>query len=591
MNRLSKGPLGIVLRYLARQKLVLGRALFWRGLYEIAPMQVPVLTGLVVDLLTSGETRFAGRTIRPEDPAWALTLAFAGLLAVAALQSASSYLRITATAKLSRNFVADLRGSIMEKLNLMSLEVHKDYGSGELLHRAVVDSRQLRLFVQRVFIQMFMKIVRAGYPIAMLLILDLRLALAALAVLPAQILGSRIIQGRLQEATRIQRRSEAELMESIKENLDGIETIQSLSAEEATLSKVIDRSHRLEAHELAADRASASLSGLVWLTTGIGLALTWWLGSSRVQAGEMTVGNLVVMSGFVAFAYQPFRQFTNIARSYRQGLVSLERIQDLLDRPSAVEDPPGAEPLELSEGRIELRDVSFSYGDAVVLDQVGLAVRPRRFTAIVGRSGSGKSSLLRLLVRLYDPDQGQVLIDRQDVRGVSLASLRQQVAVVPQRPYLFTGTVRENVTLARPEASAAAVERACADARAWSFIRDLPRGLETPLGAGGLELSGGEMQRLAIARALLSEPKILLLDEPTSALDPEAAVALLRTLKSLSRRITVLMASHNQETVRLADDIVVMDRGRIAAAGSGDALARQSSTFRDLFVETAVYAG
>ncbi|MCG8462109.1 MAG: ABC transporter ATP-binding protein/permease, partial [Holophagales bacterium] len=371
--------------------------------------------------------------------------------------------------------------------------------------------------------------------------------------------------------------------EAVKENLDGIETIQSLNAGDQMVSKTVDRSNELELNELAADRITASLSGLVWLTTGLGVALTWWLGATRVQAGEMTIGSLVVFTGFVTFAYQPFRQFTNIARAYRQGLVSLERIQDLLDRPQKLEERAGADELELTEGKVELRGVRFAYGETTVLDGIDLVIRPRRLTAIVGRSGGGKSSLLRLIARLYDPDQGQVLLDGRDVRGVTLRSLRRQISIVPQRPFLFTGTIRENLTFACPDATLQQVIRACADAGARAFIEELPRGLETRIGNGGIELSGGEMQRLTVARALLSSPRLLLLDEPTAALDREAAAALLETLERISRRVTVVMVGHGLEAMKLADDIVVMDRGRVIASGSEEVLAAHSQTFRNLF--------
>ncbi|MCG8457190.1 MAG: ABC transporter ATP-binding protein [Holophagales bacterium] len=275
MSPPSNPPLRLVFRYLRRQKWLLSHAVFWRGVYELAPMQIPVLTGVVVDILTSGEASLLGHAVLPGHPERALVLAVGGLGLLALFHGVSSYLRTTTTARLSRSFVSDMRISILSTINSMSLDGHRGFGSAELLQRSLIDTRRLRIFLQRVFIEMLLKMVRAGYPIVMLLILDWRLAMAALSILPAQILGTRSLQKRLLEATLDRRSSETHLIEAVKENLDGIETIQSLNAGDQMVSKTVDRSNELELNELAADRITASLSGLVWLTTGLGLALTW----------------------------------------------------------------------------------------------------------------------------------------------------------------------------------------------------------------------------------------------------------------------------------------------------------------------------
>ena len=343
---------------------------------------------------------------------------------------------------------------------------------------------------------------------------------------------------------------------------------------------------QLEDDELTTNRLSAAVSGVVWLTTGMGLALTWWLGGRQVLAGEMSAGTLVTFIGFVTLAYQPVRQFTNTLKTYRQSSVSLERIHELLEQPSSIQTAPDATPLHVTKGTVTMQGVDFTYGEQPILAQINVTIPARLMTAIVGRSGSGKSSLLRLPARLYDPTAGVVMIDGQPLTTVTPASLQAQVTVVPQRPLLFSGTVLTNLHLAQPDATMPEIEAACHQAGALDFIQRLPQGFATVVGKGGASLSGGELQRLAIARALLRRPKVLLLDEPTSALDPEAEAALLTTLLQLRREMTVILISHRLETVRQADWLLLLDQGQLMAQGDHKTLLKQSALYRDLFHAT-----
>lgn len=580
----QRSPFRMALRHMRHCKARLAWALLWRSCFVLAPMQIPVLTGIIVDGLTGKATSFYGWRL-PITASAVLSIAVLGLLAVALLYGLSAYLSQQATAQLSRHFVARLRTAVFEKLTDLSLDIHQRYGVGELLDRAISDTGGLRVFVERLFVQTITNLVRVTYPIVLLVSIDLWLALIALAVLPGQWLITRRLQQKLHEATRQRRSTRSDLVNLVKEHLDGMETIKTLQAERTAVSQMNHWAEQLEDDELKTNRLSASVSGVVWLFTSIGLALTWWLGGQRVLAGDMTLGSLVAFTGFVALAYQPMRQFTNTLKTYRQGAVSLERIHELLEMPSSIQTTTTTS-LIVTKGNVEFQQVAFAYGEQPILHGMTLTLPAHLLTAIVGRSGAGKSSLLRLIARLYDPTHGQVLIDQQPLTAVSLASVQAQVVVVPQRPLLFSGTVLANLHLAKPDATQPEIEEACRAAGALGFIERLPQGFATLLGKGGANLSGGELQRLALARALLRRPKVLLLDEPTAALDPEAESALLATLRQLRRQMTVIMVSHRLEAVRQADWVVMVEQGQVVAQGDHRTLHKHSEPYRELFAES-----
>jgi len=584
----ASGPLRFALSHLGTGRHQIAYAAFWRVVYELAPLQVPILTGMIVDGLTRGRATLYGITLPSSEPAAILRWAGLALAGLAIVHGFSAYASAVTAARVGRGFVSRLRMVVFDRLNRLSLDAHLHYGAGELLDRVVNDTAHTRPLVERFFIQSWAKLVRTGYPIAMLVFLDLRLAFIALSVLPAQWGVSWLLHRRMHAAVRRTRESRSELTVTVKENLDGVETLKTLRTSANWTGGMRRKAEAVEADELRSGRLSALLRGSVWLTTSLGIALTWWQGGLRVLSGELTVGTLVVFTGMVLFAYRPIRQLTNLASAYRRGLVSLERVQELLTLPKADVVARGEEPLQLTNGQVEFRQVSFSHGARRVLDRINLVAPARQLTAIVGRSGAGKSAVLRLLARLYEPEEGMILIDGQALAGTAPASLRDQLAVVPQHPVLFSGTVHENLTLANPQATQPEIVDACASAAALDFIGRLPHGFETRLGRRGQSLSGGEAHRLAIARALLAHPKILLLDEPTSALDTESAVALVETLLRLrSGGMTVIVVGHQLGTVRHADRIIVMDAGRVVAWGRHESLILQSRLYRELFGSVA----
>lgn len=555
-----------VLAGLARHRRTFLEALLWSALFVAVPMQVPLLTGYLVTGVTGHGATFFG-LLPVADPATVLMLSVVGLGLAAGAYGLTAYLSTASVSELSRRFVADLRKALVHKLDTSSVEVHDRFGSGELLNRVLVDTQSTREFVETVFFNTIQNVLRVAYPVIVLFVLSPVIAAIASAFLPVQYFLTRHLQAKLRTATRKARTTQGQLTASVKENLDGIEALQTSGAEGVAIRRLWADSDRLAHDQIAAKVYAGLITGSTFALTGLGLALTWGLGGLQVLGGSMGLGTLVAISGFVVLLFAPMERFTSVANVYQKGLVAFERIHEVLSTPSPIRDDPSAPALRVTDGRITFQSVTFTYGGRFVLRDVDLELAPRGLTVLLGRNGSGKSTLLRLLTRLHDPVSGAVRIDGQDLRSVRLASLRGQVALVPQRPTIFVGTLGENLRLGRPSATDDEVLSACRDAGALDFVQQLPEGLGTQVGPGRRSLSGGEAQRVAIARAILRQPRILLLDEPNSALDDESELRLVRTLATLKERMTIVVIAHHAGAIiHGADRIVLLDGGTVRDA-------------------------
>ena len=344
------------------------------------------------------------------------------------------------------------------------------------------------------------------------------------------------------------------------------------------------------AEEREADRYDESLRGyaaaatetgesLAWLNAGqsaiitAGLVAVMAMAAKGVQAGALTVGDFVMVNAYMIQIMLPLGFLGSVYRDIRQGIVDMDAMFDLLERPAEVVDRPGAPALVVTRGRIEFRDVAFGYEpERPILRGLDLVVEPGQTVAVVGPSGAGKSTIARLLFRFYDVTGGAILIDGQDLRDVTQASVRAQIGIVPQDTVLFNDTIYYNVAYGRPGATRAEVEAATRAAQIAGFVADLPRGFETMVGERGLKLSGGEKQRVGIARTLLKDPPILVLDEATSALDTGTERDIQDSLRAAGRGRSVIVIAHRLSTVVDADRIVVLEAGRVAEAGSHAAL-------------------
>lgn len=612
----SISPTKFVLNHLKKDRLRLVWAVFWSIFFVIIPMQVPILTGTMIDGMQNiGHPRIYGIIdVASLTPSETVTYVVAGLIIIAGLYGIAGYLRTTSIAKVSRHFVSEIRKALIQKLEILSLDVHSKYGSGELLNRAILDTQSLRTFVESSFIKTVVRVVQMSFPILLLLLLDPFLAMIALSVLPVQWLIMRNLQKKLRKTAGRAKKSRARLTTAIKETLDGIETVQTSTAELGSFEKVSALSEKIEENQVQAQKYVGMITGAVYGLTGLGLALIWWWGGLRVVDGHMTIGNLIQISGLSLFVYQPYRYFTRAINDYQKGVVAAERIQEILEASPSIQDSPDATRLNIQHGNIEFRNVAFSYSslpspsssfpssndsfsaapvryhhyphsDQSILRGIDLEIPSHTLTAIVGRSGSGKSTLLKLVSRLYDPSAGQILIDGQDIRKIKLDSLRSQIAVVPQTPFIFSGTIAENIKLSKPDATNKEMRQACEAADCLHFILKQKKGFKTRLGQRGVSLSGGQAQRIAIARALIRKPAILLLDEPSSALDSESESAIMATLDKLKNTVTIILVGHHLKAISKADRLVVINDGQIVEEGTHGDLISSHGLYNMLYVE------
>ncbi len=588
-ERESISPLRFIIRSLGKHRVRLVSAFFWSILFVLIPMQVPILLGALVDGLHGRAVTLYGIIHLSGSQEYVVESLSIALVIVAVLSGIAAYFRSVSVARVSRHFITELRKNLVQKLEALSLDIHSKYGPGELLNRAILDTQTLRPFVDSIVIKNSSNVVRLTYPLAAVFLLDPFLAALASPILVVQWLITRSLRRKLHGASRKARSSIANLTTVLKEHLDGIETIQTSNAEKTSFRQISRLAETVEQDQIRTQKYSGMLNGIVWLITNLGLALIFWQGGLQVIAGTLTVGTLIAFTGLWLFVYEPLRDFYKSINDYQKGIVAAERIQEIIELPLTVQESPNAAPLSVHYGGIEFENVRFSYPntqrDALV--DLDLSIEPGTLVAVVGRSGAGKSTILKLITRLYDPSAGRVLIDGQDIRGVTLDSLRSYIAVVPQIPLIFTGSVAENMRLAKPDATDEELIEACRSADALGFILKLPDGLNTRLGQGGANFSGGQIQRIAIARALIRKPRILLLDEPGSALDSESEAAIMATLQHLTG-ITIIIVGHHLKAMSTASRLIVLDNGKAIEDGAHEELLSSEGLYSSLYVKASV---
>ena len=419
--------------------------------------------------------------------------------------------------------------------------------------------------------------------LAVLLWIDWELTLYALAAMPIAAIPVGNIGRRLRRIARRSNEEAAVMAARIAEGLSGIRLSKTYRLEGYLTEKAGETFENLRRLRVRAADQRARIDPFLEALAGLGLAVIFWVIGVRIASGENSIGEFMAFVSSFLIAGQSLRSFGTLFAELQQGAAAAERIFDVLDARPTISDLPGAAPLPRLQGEIRFEDVSFRYlGGVAALSDVSLHIPAGAKAALVGRSGAGKTSLMNLIPRLYDVSEGVVRVDGVDVRDATLDSLRGQVATVGQDAVIFDDTVARNVGFGRPDATRAEIEQALRDANAWDFVSALPQGLDTICGERGLRFSGGERQRLTIARAMLKDAPILLLDEPTSALDAESEAKVRAALARLSEGRTVLVIAHRLSTIRDADLIVAMDHGRIVETGPHDDLLARGGLYAEL---------
>lgn len=507
------------------------------------------------------------------------------LLGLMLVQAVFNYLRMYLLGRVGEAVVADVRKRVFAHLLGLSVRFFEDRRTGEITSRLTADIATLQGAVSLQLAQFVNQGVTLVGGLAVLLFLEWRLTLLMLAVIPALVVAAAVFsRGLRRYSTRFQD-DLAAANAAAEEAMTSIRVVKSFTAErleERRYAQAIDRSYgsALKRVTLRAYFVPAVILGM-----SLGLALVLWYGGQLAVAGALKSGDLVAFLLITVFVAGSIGTFTDLWAQLQQAIGASRRIFELLDETTDLPEPAHPVTLPSVRGEVRFEGVSFGYGrgGAAVLHGVDLVARPGEVVALVGPSGAGKSTLVSLVSRFYDVDAGRVTLDGVDVRRLATADLRALIGLVPQETQLFSGSVLENVRYGRPSAGDEEVKEACVAANADGFVEALPHGYATQVGERGALLSGGQRQRLAIARALLKDPRILILDEATSSLDSESEALVQAALEVLMRGRTTFVIAHRLATVRRADRILVLAGGRIVESGAHDELLAAEGVYADLY--------
>ncbi len=522
------------------------------------------------------------RAVSAEGPIyWAMVFIVVFSLARGLFAFAQAFL----AQKVSQDLAFDFRNELFEKIQRLSFSYHDRNRTGQLMIRATDDVEKLRMFIGQGMLLAVQSIVLLVGSLAVLAFTNLSLTLIILPVLPVALILFMVF-GRVAQSLfgEIQRRLST-LNEILQENLAGIRVVKAFVREREEQDRFDNAAERLMDQHIRVAKIFSFLFPFIFLISNLGQAAVVYWGGRQILFDTLTLGEWQKFSLYLIYVFFPVGQLGFIVAQMSQASASAKRIFEILDAENEVTDKPGAQPMSQVQGRVSFSDVTFRYFNSSepVLQDVSFEALPGETVALLGGTGSGKSTIINLIPRFYDVSEGRVLIDDWDVRDVTLDSMRRQIGIVLQETNLFTGTIRDNIAFGRPDATDAEVEAAATAAAAHDFIVSFPDGYQTPVGERGTTLSGGQKQRVAIARALLTDPRILILDDSTSSVDVATEVLIQNALDRLMVGRTSFVIAQRISTVVNADQILVLDRGRIVDRGNHEELMRTSAIYTDIY--------
>jgi ATP-binding cassette subfamily B protein len=563
--RIFRRLLGFLRPYRRAVGVSFGLAALARGSAAV----IPFFVGVTIDRIRAGNTNL-----------WPLAAAILGAGLINLVFSSS---RRLVAGQVSLGVEYDLRNRMYAHLQSLELGFFDSQQTGQLMSRATVDLQAVRFFLGYGLVFILQSLVTVLVSAVLMFSLNPLLAVLTLAPMPLLVwVAFQYGRKNRPAAQQVQQRI-AELTADVEENVSGVRVVKAFAQEPRQLARFRGSAGRVFDQSLVSTRLQAFYQPLLGFIPMIGMAAVLLIGGRQAAHGHISIGDFVAFYGYVAMLTGPVRMLGMALGMSQRAAASGARVFELLDRSPRLTAPEGAPPLPPGQGAIEMRGVTVAYeGSQPVLRDIDLDVAAGETLALVGPTGSGKTTLAALIPRLYDPVEGSVRIDGADIREVQPESLRHQVALVSDDAFLFSATLRENIAYARPDATDDEVLRAAAMAGLDEFASSLPDGYETRVGERGLTLSGGQRQRVAIARALIQDPRILILDDATSSLDATTEARVKQALREVMRGRTTVIIGHRLSTIALADRIAVLDGGTVTAVGTHEELLESSELYREI---------
>jgi ATP-binding cassette subfamily B protein len=512
-----------------------------------------------------------------------LNFAVAAVAVIAIVSAVSTYWEKYLTTSVSQWVGHDLRRALYQHIQRLSLAEHSEAHKGDLITRMTSDISAIQDFINSALLGILVNVLTLVGTIGVMFYISWRFTLVALSITPVLFLVVNFYTRRIKKASRAVRKKEGEMLSGVADVLTSIHVVQAFAREDYEDRRFASESREQVEIGLQARSMKAKLSPIVEVIVGLGTCLVLGYGGRLALGGEISAGVLILFLLYLGKMYKPMRDLSKMTDTITKAGVGWERIQEVLQLESRVRDSPDARPAPPLKGLIEFDHVSFSYsGDVPILKDVSIRIEPGQIAAIVGPSGTGKSTIAGLIPRFYDPQSGQVKIDGRDIRRYTLKSLRDQISLVLQESLLFRATIWENIAYGKPDAEIEDTVRAAEMANAHEFIMNLPQGYATMVGDRGATLSGGQRQRIAIARAIVRNTPILILDEPTAGLDAASEQLVIDALNRLMKDRTCVIIAHHLSTIRHADVILVVQGSEVVEHGTHDTLLAKGGLYAEL---------